>query len=94
MDVLWQYASRHGSFTKSLCQDFVIINRAGGCKIAAKKPNFDQSRGQLTTQPVSVHRKPAVSEPSCSRGPTLFGGSALMTSRKRESFDMMGVCLS
>ena len=52
----------------------MIINRAGGCKIAAKKPNFDQSRGQLTTQPVSVHRKPAVSEPSWSRGPTLFGG--------------------
>ena len=74
MDILWNYASRHGSFTKSLCQDFVIINRAGGCKIAAKKPNFDQSRGQLTTQPVSVHRKPAVSEPSWSRGPTLFGG--------------------
>ena len=52
----------------------MIINRAGSCKIAAKKPNFDQSRGQLTTQPVSVHRKPAISEPSWSRGPTLFGG--------------------
>ena len=55
----------------------MIINRAGSCKIAAKKPNFDQSRGQLTTQPVSVHRKPAVSEPSWSRGPTLFGGKEL-----------------
>ena len=69
----------------------MIINRAGSCKIAAKKPNFDQSRGQLTTQPVSVHRKPAVSEPSCSRGPTLFGGKILRPGCLKEYSEVLRI---